>query len=289
MTVRARGTLLALLASFVSLATHAQDLLILRDGARRVGQLQTCTSESCRLGGQVIERVEISWIGLGSAQGSPPPVSQTATDEVHLVGGSVRTESVIGVSPGAVATQSGPVDRSQVRWIHFRGQKPSTSTTASKPEERRGWTGTMTSQSAQTVVAQRGGLVCSGNWTTTISFVVNDQGEIHGRATATLTGRECSHPEWSSPQVKELTSEITGTATSQQLQFQLKAAGSKPAGSIDFTGFGAAIGNMGGAPPTFTVPIRSPGDARGDVSLKHQAGPTNLYTSSNTIALQFKG
>ena len=288
MTVRARGMLFGLLVSFISLAAHAQDHVILRDGTSGAGKLQTCTAESCWLSGQAIKREKIAWIGLGPAQKSPPRVTQTATDEVHLVDGSVRTGPVIGVSLGAVA-QSGSLDRSQVRWIHFViSSEPSTARSQEKPGQPSkpgGWTGTMTSQSAQT---SSGKMICSGNWTTTISFVVNHQGEIHGQATATLTGRECSHPEWYSNQEKEITYEITGTATPQQLQFRLKAVVVQPAGSVDFTGFAASIINLGGIPATFTAPIDAPGHARGEVSLRYQAGAPNLYTSSSTIALQCK-
>lgn len=115
---------LSLLAS-AQVAT-ASDLVILTDGGRRQGTLQSCVGEQCRLDGKTLLRSEIAWIGLGSTDGEPPAAVDPSRDEIHLAAGGVRPGPIVGVSLGAVATSEESYDRSTVRWIRFASGAPGT-------------------------------------------------------------------------------------------------------------------------------------------------------------------
>lgn len=131
----ARRALTALLGCFCAAPSLAADLVILRDGSRRTGQLQACVADRCGLEGQSIERAAIGWVGFGvEAAANPPAPSQMAEDEVHLAPepgerrrrapGRVEVAEVVGVSLGEVATVAGSFERGEVRWIHFGAEEP---------------------------------------------------------------------------------------------------------------------------------------------------------------------
>ncbi|MGH9360771.1 MAG: hypothetical protein ACRD2T_02565, partial [Thermoanaerobaculia bacterium] len=102
----------------------AQDLLILRDGARKTGKLQVCAGEVCRLGAESVPRAAIAWIGLATDAAQPPGTEAGDTDEVHLRGGSVERGSFVGLSLGAIAFAHRSFDRDQVAWIHLGLKTP---------------------------------------------------------------------------------------------------------------------------------------------------------------------
>ncbi len=145
------------------------------------------------------------------------------------------------------------------------------------------WTGTMTSSSNDTVTASDGGLVCSGTWTTALKFTVAADATLTGSATSTLNGAPvCTHPEFITNEMTIMLSTITGTATDTQLQIQLNAVSHEPAGSVDYTGLSASIYGINAAPGTITIPITSPGHAKGNQELQTISG-VNSYTSENAI------
>ncbi|MGE5233645.1 MAG: hypothetical protein ACM3OB_06000, partial [Acidobacteriota bacterium] len=104
------------------------DLLVLRDGSRQTGALQSCVADQCRLDGRSIAVSQIAWIEFGSARDTsgkgtafPPPVADPTHDEVHLADGTVATGALEGISLGEVAFAERSFDRADVRWLHFAG------------------------------------------------------------------------------------------------------------------------------------------------------------------------
>ena len=110
---------LALVVLATASVAAASDLVILVGGDRRVGTLQSCLAEQCRVDGRTLLRSEIAWIGLGSSEGDPPAAVDPASDEIHLAAGGVLTGPIVGVSLGEVATEAESHERGAVRWIHF--------------------------------------------------------------------------------------------------------------------------------------------------------------------------
>lgn len=75
MTVRARGMLFGLLVSFISLAAHAQDHVILRDGtARQAPQISTHRAARSRYSARTAERLQC----FESSAGIGPDRSESA-------------------------------------------------------------------------------------------------------------------------------------------------------------------------------------------------------------------
>lgn len=119
MTLLTRVAAAALSLAVAAQAARASDLVILADGSRREGTLQSCVADQCRLDGKTLLRSEIAWIGFGAPAGDPPAPVDPSRDEIHLAAGGVLHGSIVGVSLGAVVTGEGSQDRSAVRWIHF--------------------------------------------------------------------------------------------------------------------------------------------------------------------------
>jgi len=142
-----------LLISLLALPAWGEDLLILRDGSRRTGQLQACVAEVCRFNGGNLPRTEIAWIRFQGSD-SPPQVSEPARDAVFLADGSAHPGHVVGISLGEVAMEEGGFPRPSVAWVWFAGPFPSGGTEAPPPPppppppegggEGALWTGTIT-------------------------------------------------------------------------------------------------------------------------------------------------
>jgi hypothetical protein len=112
---------LAATALLAAMPAAAQDLVILRDGARQAGALASCVGEVCVLDGRQLSKDEIAWLGLGRDGAPPASASGGELDEVHLASGEAVSGSVVGVSLGTVAMASVSYDRREVAWIRFAG------------------------------------------------------------------------------------------------------------------------------------------------------------------------
>jgi hypothetical protein len=143
----------------------------------------------------------------------------------------------------------------------------------------------MTSSSNDTVTAQGAGLVCSATWTTALKLTVAADATVTGTATTTWDGTPvCTHPEFITNPMTGMVSTITGTATDTQLQIQLTVVSDVPAGSIDWAGMSASLYGINAPPATITIPITTPGHAKGNQELQTISG-VNSYTSENAITL----
>jgi hypothetical protein len=119
------------------------DVIVLRSGEAKKGQLKSCDPDSCVLGARVYRRDVMSWVGLAVAEATPPMVTYNSEDEVHLRDGSVFRGHLIGVSLGEVDIEGGSYDRDRVAWIHLvrppnappppKGAIPGTEVTPSPP------------------------------------------------------------------------------------------------------------------------------------------------------------
>lgn len=94
-------------------------MLILRDGSRRFGKLQSCVGDRCHLDGQQVLREQIEWIGLKDPETVPPAVRDATADEVHLRDRTVHSGALVGISAGEVLTERRAFDRPGVAWIHL--------------------------------------------------------------------------------------------------------------------------------------------------------------------------
>ena len=103
-------------------AAEGSDLLVLRDGKRQSGSLVTCAVDTCLMGTSVVPRENIQWIGLSLSQklqATPPPLQNSATDELHLADGSVHSGSVLGIRAHSVETAGKSYDRKEVKWVYL--------------------------------------------------------------------------------------------------------------------------------------------------------------------------
>ncbi len=129
-TLRAGATLgLALAVSWA----RPQDVLILRDGTRRAGEVRSCNDASCRVDAESVPRARIVWVGFGQADAAPPAPRNLAPDEVHLVKGEVVSGDVVGLSLGGVLIGEKSFDREEVAWVRFAGPAPMPARTPSPP------------------------------------------------------------------------------------------------------------------------------------------------------------
>jgi hypothetical protein len=134
-----RRIALLLLVFLPPLPARAADLLLLRAGGERHGQLQSCVAEQCRLSGDSIARAAIAWIGFADPQPPPPGVADPARDAVFLVDDTVLTGHVVAITLGDVAMDETSVERAKVRWVWFAGapiagvQPPSSATPTPTP------------------------------------------------------------------------------------------------------------------------------------------------------------
>jgi len=112
---------IALLPFFAAVVVSAQDLMILRDGARLSGRLTSCQPDGCQLDGKNTERALIAWIGLGGASGPMPKARASAEDQAHLASGEVVSGPFEGLSLGVVLLGGRELARADVRWIQFAG------------------------------------------------------------------------------------------------------------------------------------------------------------------------
>ena len=98
----------------------ATDILVLRNGEVRLGDLLGCGGETCWFEGSGVSFESIAWIGLATS-GLPPSAQNPDVDEVHLATGTVRPGDLQAVSEEFVWTAVGGYDRSRVEWIHLAG------------------------------------------------------------------------------------------------------------------------------------------------------------------------
>lgn len=96
------------------------DVLVLRNGEVRRGDLFGCGGETCWFEGSGVDLASIAWIGLAVA-GLPPAAQNPDVDEVHLDAGPVRPGELGSISAQNVWTGAGGFDRVDVAWIHLVG------------------------------------------------------------------------------------------------------------------------------------------------------------------------
>ncbi len=111
--------LLPLLALGASLADAANDLLLLRDGSERRGDLQWCNTQQCQLGKAQLAQDSIAWIGLDGAKAPPPRPRNPAQNELHLRAGAVQAALLVSLDGQNVYTDRGMQPRKAVAWIHL--------------------------------------------------------------------------------------------------------------------------------------------------------------------------
>ncbi|MGE5232866.1 MAG: hypothetical protein ACM3OB_02055 [Acidobacteriota bacterium] len=115
----------ASLSLLLAARSEAKDLVILRDGSRRTGDLRSCVGDRCQLGTESIAESTIDWIGFQRRSGEPAPTAhEPQRDEVLLNDGSVHSGHLVGVSLGEVVLQEGSFDRAGVAWLHLAGGVP---------------------------------------------------------------------------------------------------------------------------------------------------------------------
>lgn len=116
------------------------DVLVLRNGEVRLGDLLGCGGETCWFAGSGVGFDSIAWIGLAT-NGLPPSAQNPDVDEVHLATGTVRPGDLKAVSDESVWTATGGYERDLVEWIHLAGAVETTpegvSPAGGPPEETR--------------------------------------------------------------------------------------------------------------------------------------------------------
>jgi len=128
-----RCILLALASALTAGSVDARDVLVIRDGTRRLGVVAGCRDDACTLDGTRVARGLIAWVGLRQDDAAPPRARDPLKDEAHLVDGRVVTGEFGGLSLGAVAIGDSSFDRDEVAWIRFAGPEPTVSPSPSRP------------------------------------------------------------------------------------------------------------------------------------------------------------
>jgi len=108
-----------LLASIA--ATARADVLVMRNGDAREGELRSCVGSLCRLDGEDVPRAQVGWIGLGAQAGAPPPSAPASTDRVWLRDGTTIDGQLVGISLGTVSFDELEWPRRDVAWIQLAG------------------------------------------------------------------------------------------------------------------------------------------------------------------------
>ena len=111
-----RAILLAALLPWAAQA--ANDLLILRDGSARRGDLQWCNTQQCMLGTEQIQQAAVAWIGFDGAKPPAPKPRNPAQNELHLRAGGVQAVQLVSLDGSNVYTERGQQPRKAVAWIH---------------------------------------------------------------------------------------------------------------------------------------------------------------------------
>jgi hypothetical protein len=111
---------LLLAAAFgLSAAQAANDLLLLRDGGERRGNLQYCNTQHCLLDKAQVPQDSIAWIGLDGAKPPAPKPRNPAQNELHLRSGAVQPALLVSLDPQNIYTDRGMQPRKDVAWIHL--------------------------------------------------------------------------------------------------------------------------------------------------------------------------
>jgi len=108
-----------LVALAASAAHAANDLLILRDGTQRRGNLQWCNTQACMLGEEQVPQASLLWIGFDGAKAPAPKPRNGAQNELHLRSGAVQAAMIVSLDPDNVYTERGVQTRRGVAWIHL--------------------------------------------------------------------------------------------------------------------------------------------------------------------------
>ena len=93
------------------------DLLILADGAKRVGQLSACTAASCTFDSRFVPLATIRWIGI-QREGKEPPAASAAEDLIFVKDKPPVTARMSSIDATTVRTTRGSFARNDVTWIH---------------------------------------------------------------------------------------------------------------------------------------------------------------------------
>jgi hypothetical protein len=110
---------LATVAGIEPAPAHARDLLILRAGETRRGELASCDTVACRLDGATLQRSDVVFIGLGDPSPPVPAVRNPLQDELHLRDGSVRPGPLVSIDSRQAVTPARAYARRDVRWIYL--------------------------------------------------------------------------------------------------------------------------------------------------------------------------
>jgi hypothetical protein len=113
------GSILVLAGGAIPSPAEAQDLLVLRRGEIRRGELSSCDATACRLDKASVPRRDIAWIGLGDAAMPTPQMRNPLQDELHVRDGSIHPGPLVGLDVRRVTTPARTFERRQVRWIHL--------------------------------------------------------------------------------------------------------------------------------------------------------------------------
>jgi hypothetical protein len=93
------------------------DLLILADGAKRVGRLTTCTAASCTFESHLVPLDTIRWIGL-KGEGTEPPPGSATEDQIFVKDEPPVAARMSLIDATTVRTTRGNFARNDVTWIH---------------------------------------------------------------------------------------------------------------------------------------------------------------------------
>ncbi|MBK5260368.1 MAG: hypothetical protein JJE51_12295 [Thermoanaerobaculia bacterium] len=117
-----------LLAVAVGCSASGDDLIVLKNGKRLTGKLESCLNGSCRLNDRAMPQAAIAWIGLAYGGHEPPGVKNPASDEVLTRSGAVESARLISINTSQVVTEARSYRRTDVAWIHLAqplGGRPS--------------------------------------------------------------------------------------------------------------------------------------------------------------------
>src|SRR5207244_12243446 len=83
---------------YFGVQTSAQDVLLLRDGQQKTGQLTGCSASDCEFDSVPVPRKQIEWIGIAGAAMPPPSASDPTKDEIFLADQSDIPCLFLGIS-----------------------------------------------------------------------------------------------------------------------------------------------------------------------------------------------
>ena len=105
------------LAVFFNVPEPPPDVVILRGGTARTGELTSCNAASCTISGSLVRLVDVVWIGLQREEVAPPATS--GADEIHKQDGTVVPARLSALGDDSVSTTRGAFPRGEIAWIHL--------------------------------------------------------------------------------------------------------------------------------------------------------------------------